>query len=71
MADGEEIEVSDLGLRDAGLGIMDTLRIDHWEEKLIREALNRSDGSIPEAAKLLGVSRATAYRKISEYNIEK
>ena len=28
-------------------------------------------GSVPEAAKMLGISRATAYRKIAEYEIER
>lgn len=69
MADGDEILPEDLGLRDAGTGRMDSLRLDFWEEKLIREALDRTDGSVPDAARLLGISRATAYRKIAEYEI--
>lgn len=71
MADDPRIEVSDLGLRDVGLSHLDTLRIDLWEERLIRKALERSDNSVPEAAKLLGISRATAYRKITEYKIDR
>ncbi|MEZ6086707.1 MAG: sigma 54-interacting transcriptional regulator [Pirellulaceae bacterium] len=71
MADGNVIEAEDLGLRDAGMEATDTLRLDIWEQKLIREALNRCDGNVPEAAKRLGISRATAYRKIADYNIEK
>lgn len=71
MADGDEIQAEDLGLRDAGVGTIDTLRIDHWEQRLIQEALIRSGGSVPEAAKLLGVSRATAYRKIADYEIDR
>ncbi len=71
MADDPEIEPADLGLRDAGLSRMDTLRIDEWEKRLIQKALTRTSGSVPEAARLLGVSRATAYRKISEYEIER
>ncbi|WP_164102987.1 sigma 54-interacting transcriptional regulator [Candidatus Laterigemmans baculatus] len=71
MADGDEIRPDDLGLRDAGVAAIDSLRLDHWEQRLIREALERTGGSIPEAAKLLGVSRATAYRKISEYEIDR
>lgn len=71
MADGDEIQADDLGLRDAGTGSMDTLRLDLWEQRLIREALDRCDGSIPEAANLLGISRATAYRKIADYDIQR
>ena len=71
MADDPEIVSDDLGLRDAGLSRLDTLRIDEWEKRLIRKALQRTNGSVPEAAKLLGVSRATAYRKITEYQIDR
>ncbi|TWU56190.1 sigma 54-interacting transcriptional regulator [Rubripirellula reticaptiva] len=71
MADEPTIEVDDLGLRDAGLSQLDTLRIDEWERRLITKALERSAGSVPDAAKLLGISRATAYRKITEYEINR
>ncbi len=71
MADDPEILPSDLGLHDAGLAEVDTLRIDDWERRLIKLALDRSCGSVPDAAELLGVSRATAYRKITEYGIER
>lgn len=71
MADEPKIVEEDLGLRDAGLTHIDTLRIDVWEKRLIEKALTRSSGSVPEAAKLLGVSRATAYRKIAEYEIDR
>ena len=71
MADEPNIEVDDLGLRDAGISRLDTLRIDEWEQRLILKALRRTSGNVPEAARLLGVSLATAYRKITEYNIER
>ena len=71
MADDPAIEAGDLGLRDAGLSRMETLRIDEWEQRLIRKALERTGGSVPEAARLLGISRATAYRKITEYEIQR
>lgn len=69
LAAGNEIEPSDLSLRDAGGDQLETLRIDLWEERLIREALLRTDNNIIEATKLLGVSRATLYRKLELYNI--
>jgi len=71
MADAAAIEPSDLGLRDAGTGELESLNINYWEKKLIGEALKRSSGSVPEAAKLLGIGRATLYRKIDEYEIER
>ena len=71
MSEGDMIELSDLGIRDVGNGELDTLRIDHWEQKLIRDALKRTKNSVPKSAKLLGISRATLYRKIDEYDIER
>ena len=72
MAEGDVIEPGDLGLRDAGVEEeYDTLRIDLWERKLIQEALVRAQNSVPEAAKLLGIGRATLYRKIDDYGIER
>lgn len=69
MAEGSTIEPDDLGLRQPGSGELESLRIDHWERKLIQEALGRADNNVPAAAKMLGISRATLYRKIDEYGI--
>ncbi|MEO0530369.1 MAG: sigma 54-interacting transcriptional regulator [Planctomycetota bacterium] len=75
MAEGNEVRPEDLALRDAGMAAptdrFETLRIDDWEEKLIIEALSRTKGSIPEAAKLLGIGRATLYRKVEQYDIDR
>lgn len=72
MAEGNVIEVYDLGIRDPDTnGELETLRLDYWEKKLITEALQRTGGSVPEASKLLGISRATLYRKLDEYHIER
>ena len=71
MAEGDAIEIEDLGIRDSGDGELSTLKIDHWERKLIGEALKRTSGNVPNAAELLGISRATLYRKIDEYGIER
>jgi Nif-specific regulatory protein len=75
MADDPQIEPGDLGLRDPGshgaADPYDTLRIDVWEKRLIEKALERAQQSIPEAAKLLGIGRATMYRKVEEYGFER
>ncbi|HEY6564601.1 MAG TPA: sigma 54-interacting transcriptional regulator, partial [Pirellulaceae bacterium] len=71
LADGNEIRVEDLGLRDAGTEDLETLRIDDWERKLIRRALDKTHGAVPEAAQLLGIGRATLYRKLEEYGIKR
>jgi len=39
------------------------------EERLVREAVERCNGNISAAAKLLGVSRPTLYAKMKKYNI--
>ncbi|TWU22701.1 sigma 54-interacting transcriptional regulator [Bythopirellula polymerisocia] len=71
LAEDDGIRPRDLGLHDVGDQELDTLEIDRWERKLIIEALKRSDGNVPEAAKLLNIGRATLYRKIELYNISR
>ena len=39
------------------------------EERLVREAMEQSNGNISAAAKLLGVSRPTLYAKLKKYNL--
>jgi len=69
MAEGDEIGPDLLGLRDPDSEQPLSLRLDEWERKLIGEALLRTKGNVPEAARLLGLGRATLYRKIEEYGI--
>jgi len=71
MSEGNIILPDDFGLRDTGSGELETLRLDFWERKLIRESLGRTSNNVPEAAKLLGIGRATLYRKIEEYGIDR
>lgn len=73
MAEGTIILPDDLALRDTGSspGQLETLRLDFWERKLIVESLQRTGGKVPEAANLLGLGRATLYRKIEEYGVDR
>lgn len=71
LAEENEIRPADLALRDSGSSDLDTLEIEHWERKLIHEALSRTANNVPDAAKLLGIGRATLYRKIEQYHIER
>jgi len=71
LADEDSIRPHDLALRDSGSGELETLLIEEWEKRLITEALNRTGDNVPEAAKLLGIGRATLYRKIEQYRIER
>ena len=66
-ADGDLVMPDVFGLRDVTMTTsteLESLRLDHWEQKLIREAMSRTNNNIPEAAKLLGIGRATLYRKL-------
>jgi transcriptional regulator with GAF, ATPase, and Fis domain len=69
LAEGDRIEVGDLGLRGVASGELETLELEVWERRLIGEALRRTDGNIPEAARLLGIGRATLYRKVEQFGI--
>ncbi len=69
LADSLRIEVGDLGLRGAASGELESLQLEYWERRLIGEALHRADGNVPDAARLLGIGRATLYRKIEQYGI--
>lgn len=79
MAETDDVQASELGLRDSGMSPgssakmveLDTLRMDVWEKRLILEALERTKQNIPEAARILGLGRATLYRKVEEYGIER
>jgi Nif-specific regulatory protein len=72
MAERRVIEPGDLGLRDVGgEAVEECLQLDFWERKLIQEAIDRTGGNVPEAAKLLGIGRATLYRKIDDYGIRR
>jgi Nif-specific regulatory protein len=65
------IEPKDLHLQEVAQHELDSLRLDHWEQKLIRTALERTGGNAAEAAQLLGIGRATLFRKVKEYGIER
>ncbi len=72
LADGDTIESHDLGIQSVPIGDQPTsLRIADWEKILIQDALAKSRGKVPEAARLLGIGRATLYRKIDEYGINR
>jgi len=71
LAGGPKITVADLPLHDVGGDDMETLEVEVWERRLILEALKRTQGNVPEAAKLLGLGRATLYRKFEQYGIER
>ena len=75
LSDGTELTVKDLQI-DASSGANGAsgltgglLRNEAEEERLVREAVERSNGNISAAAKMLGVSRPTLYAKMKKYGL--
>lgn len=72
LADANTIQADDLGIQSITVSDRPaTLKISEWERRLIQDALARTRGKVPDAAKLLGIGRATLYRKIEEYQIDR
>ena len=73
LSEGTTLSASDIQLEQAKAGApaAGTLKStsDAEEEKLVREAVMRSNGNISAAAKILGVSRPTLYAKMKKYNL--
>ncbi|MBR5054934.1 MAG: sigma-54-dependent Fis family transcriptional regulator [Bacteroidales bacterium] len=75
LSDGTELTVKDLqvnarpGSSSASGQTGGLLRNEAEEERLVREAVERSNGNISAAAKMLGVSRPTLYAKMKKYGL--
>lgn len=70
-ADGPEFARSSSGESDAASPAdLTDLDLGRWERRLIEQALERTGHRVPEAAKLLGISRATLYRKLAELDLK-
>jgi DNA-binding NtrC family response regulator len=48
----------------------ETLSLEHHEKEMIIKALEAHRGKRKDAAKALGISERTLYRKINEYGID-
>ena len=72
VCDGETLEVEHLGLpREKGYASIPhhgSLR--EMEQKMIESTLARTNFNMAETAKKLGISRATLYRKVKQYQIQ-
>ena len=73
LSDGTTLTAKDIQLEHAktGASAAGTLRevSDAEEERMVREAVARSNGNISSAAKALGVSRPTLYAKMKKYGL--
>ena len=57
------------GMTGTGSGMTDGGHSERSEESKVREAMERCNGNISAAAKLLGVSRPTLYAKLKKYGL--
>ena len=74
LSDGSELTAKDLqtdARSGPGMTTSGTLKAinEADEERLVREAMERSNGNISSAAKMLGVSRPTLYAKLKKYGL--
>jgi len=72
MASGERIQASDLGLpvRADQAPRWDEMTLDEIERMAIERAMARADGDISSAAKALGLSRGSLYRRLEKYGLQ-
>ena len=73
LSEGAALTAKDIQIEQskAGAPASGTLRAvsEAEEEKLVREAIERSNGNISAAAKALGISRPTLYAKMKKYGL--
>ncbi len=69
MAQGDEVGSADLGLRtDRPSDVsLDEMTLEEAERLVIQRAMSRYEGNANEAAKALGLSRSTMYRRLEKY----
>ncbi len=71
LSDGSELTVKDIQQEHSAKPVSTTIKAvsEAEEERLVREAMERTDGNISAAAKMLGVSRPTLYAKLKKYGL--
>jgi DNA-binding NtrC family response regulator len=71
LAEGEQVRVSDLGLRGArdSAQKLEDMSLEEVESLLVRKALARYSGNISQASEALGLSRSALYRRLQKYGI--
>ena len=73
LSEGTALMAHDIQLEQARVGAPSagTLKAvsDAEEERMVREAVLRSNGNISAAAKMLGISRPTLYAKMKKYGL--
>ena len=67
LSEAKNLSARDFQMETSGSALRTTNGAD--EEKLVRDAMERTDGNISAAAKMLGVSRPTLYAKLKKYGL--
>jgi DNA-binding NtrC family response regulator len=72
LAEGDEVSVEHLGLRQAPEGSLrlENMQLDDAERILIRKAISRNRGNISRAAEDLGISRSALYRRLKRHGLQ-
>jgi len=79
MQDGGLVDEAALNLRPeatqalsgaTALAASESMSVEAAEERLVRQALERTGGNVQRAAALLGLSRPSLYRRMEKYGIE-
>jgi DNA-binding NtrC family response regulator len=73
LSSSEEIAAKDIPLKpsSAKLGSeIPFMTLDQAEQKLLKQALNKAQGSAIDAAQLLGISKSAIYRRMEKYDIK-
>lgn len=71
MCNGENIHKNHFMLEptESGTADIDSMSVEEMEKMLIEKSLKRNEGNVSEAAKQLGMSRATFYRRLKNFGI--
>jgi DNA-binding NtrC family response regulator len=71
LSDGNELTAKDIQLEQAARPVGTTIKAvsEAEEERLVRQAMDRTNGNISAAAKMLGISRPTLYAKLKKYGL--
>ena len=71
LSEGRILTAKEIQLESAAKPIGTTIKAvsEAEEERLVREAMDRTEGNISAAAKMLGVSRPTLYAKLKKYGL--
>jgi DNA-binding NtrC family response regulator len=67
LAEGPEIRAGELGLAAADPPRLEELSLEEMERLLIEKALRRFEGNVSEAARALGLSRSSLYRRMEKH----